>query len=246
MANVPLTTPRIFSYGSTEELEAMVWRSLELYPNTKFISIGFSLGANLTTNFLHKVPEDKRKHFIVGLSVCQGYDAEQNVDLLSEWQSGRRVYNYIICENVKRLLRRNYDVAVVPHVKSNLIDEQRVFTTTSILGIDEAYNRRVQGFESVSEMYRQCSSIHRIRDITIPMVFLNSVDDPLFPEKAFDPVRKICSTHPLHAFIQLKHGGHLGFLEQKGLKILSKTWLDRFIVELANAAVDANTNLFMD
>lgn len=122
----------------------MIWRCLELYPTTKFISIGFSLGANLTTNLLHKIPEDKLKHFILGLSVSQGYDAEQNVGLLSEWQSGRRVYNYIITENVKRLLRRNYDVAVVPHVQSNLIDEQRLFSTTSVLGLDEAYNRRVQ------------------------------------------------------------------------------------------------------
>lgn len=76
LANITLTTPRIFSYGSTEELEAMVWRTLEIYPETRFISIGFSLGGNLTTNFLSTVPEDKLKHFICGLSVCQGYDAE--------------------------------------------------------------------------------------------------------------------------------------------------------------------------
>jgi abhydrolase domain-containing protein 2 len=88
-------------------------------------------------------------------------------------------------------------------------------------------------------MYRACSSIHRIPNIQIPMVFLNSADDPLFPEKAYAPVRQICAEHEKHAFIQLKHGGHLGFLEHQGLSILSKTWLDRFIVELANAAVAA-------
>jgi abhydrolase domain-containing protein 2 len=76
LANVPLTTSRIFSYGSTDELEAMVWHMLDLHPQTKFISVGFSMGANLTTNFLHKVPAEKRDHFILGLSVCQGYDAE--------------------------------------------------------------------------------------------------------------------------------------------------------------------------
>jgi predicted alpha/beta-fold hydrolase len=54
----------------------MVWRVLELYPQTRFISVGFSMGANLTTNFLHKVPADKLNRFLVGLSVCQGYDAE--------------------------------------------------------------------------------------------------------------------------------------------------------------------------
>jgi len=240
LANVPLTTPRIFGYGSTEELESMMWRLLELYPRTRFISVGFSLGGNLTTNFLHKVPENKLNRFLLGLSVCQGYDAEANVELLTEWESGRRVYSYIIAENVKRLLRRNYEMAVLPHVKSKLIDEQRLFATTSILGIDEAYNRRVQGFKSVTEMYHKCSSIHRIPDIKIPLIFLNSADDPLFPEKAFDPVKKLCAEHPRHAFIQLKHGGHLGFLEGWSFKPNSVTWLDRFILEVANAAVQAS------
>lgn len=53
-----------------------MWRLVDLYPETKFISIGFSLGANLTTNFLSNLPEDKIDQFLVGLSVCQGYDAE--------------------------------------------------------------------------------------------------------------------------------------------------------------------------
>lgn len=89
-------------------------------------------------------------------------------------------------------------------------------------------------------MYRKCSSIHRIEDIKIPMIFLNSIDDPLFPEKAFSPVRDLCAKHPLHAFVCLRHGGHLGFLEQSGFSILSKTWLDRFIVELAHSGVAAS------
>lgn len=55
----------------------MVWHLLELYPKTRFISIGFGLGANITTHFLASVPEDKLDRFLVGLSVCQGYDAEK-------------------------------------------------------------------------------------------------------------------------------------------------------------------------
>jgi predicted alpha/beta-fold hydrolase len=55
----------------------MMWRLLEVYPQTRFISVGFSLGANITTNFLSSVPDDKLDRFLVGLSVCQGYDAER-------------------------------------------------------------------------------------------------------------------------------------------------------------------------
>lgn len=62
-------------------------------------------------------------------------------------------------------------------------------------------------------MYTFSSSFRRINDIQIPTIFLNSVDDPLFTERAFNPVQHICATHPRHAFIRLKYGGHLGFLE---------------------------------
>lgn len=41
-----------------------------------------------------------------------------------DWENGRRAYNYVITENVKRLLRRNYEMAVLPHVKSGIIEEQ--------------------------------------------------------------------------------------------------------------------------
>lgn len=41
-----------------------------------------------------------------------------------EWESCRRIYNYIITENVKRLLRHNFAMAIQPHVNSGLINEK--------------------------------------------------------------------------------------------------------------------------
>lgn len=41
-----------------------------------------------------------------------------------DWECGRRVYNYVITENMKRLLRRNYERAVLPHSKAGIIDEK--------------------------------------------------------------------------------------------------------------------------
>jgi hypothetical protein len=44
--------------------------------------------------------------------------------MLMDWEAGRRFYNYIITENVKRLLRRNYAMVVQPHVRTGLVNEQ--------------------------------------------------------------------------------------------------------------------------
>jgi predicted alpha/beta-fold hydrolase len=72
-----VTTPRIFSYGSIEEFDAMITKLMQIYPKTKFFCVGFSLGANIVTNFMASLTNDMLPHFLVGLSVCQGYDAEK-------------------------------------------------------------------------------------------------------------------------------------------------------------------------
>jgi abhydrolase domain-containing protein 2 len=210
----------------------------ELYPSSKFISIGFSMGGNVTTRYLAKAPEEIRRRILMGISVGQGYDAVKSAPCYHEWESGRRVYNYIITENMKRLLKRNIERAVLPHVKSGLVDEQRLWGATSLVVLDEAYNRRVFGFKSVEEFYKSVSSLPLIPDIKIPMIFLNAIDDPIVPEVLYDPVREICQSHPLHAFVLLKHGGHLGYLEGKSVKPNSITWLDRFIVQVCRAAIE--------
>lgn len=239
LPNVQLTSTRIFSYGGTEELEAMMTNLCEIYPETRFISIGFSMGANITTRYLAKLPAASALHckIIFGLSVAQGYCATTSASLYHDWENGRRAYNYIITENMKRLLRKNYDMAVAPHVKSGLVDEQRLWSATSLIALDEHYNRRVLGYPSVSDFYASCSSISLLSQLTIPMVFLNAQDDPIMPPQLWIPVRDMAAVSEQFGFILTKHGGHLGFLEGCSFAPNPVTWIDRFIVELASAAV---------
>ena len=75
LKDIQLTSNHIFSYGGTDELEAMMNKLFEIYPLTKFINVGFSMGANVTTRYLAKVDHEKRSKILIGLSVCQGYCA---------------------------------------------------------------------------------------------------------------------------------------------------------------------------
>ncbi|VDN41955.1 unnamed protein product [Gongylonema pulchrum] len=159
------------------------------------------------------------------------------VALYHDWENGRRAYNYLITENMKRLLRRNYDMAVAPHVRTGLVDEQRLWAATSMVAFDESYTRRILGYENAEEFYRDISSVSLIPKITVPLIFMNALDDPLVPPCLWQPVRELAATNEHFGFILTKHGGHLGFLEGSGIIPNSVTWLDRCIVELANAAI---------
>lgn len=68
-------------------------------------------------------------------------------------------------------------------------------------------------------------------------VFINAADDPLVPPCLWEPVCDLSAKHTNFAFVLTKHGGHLGFLEGTGVAPNSVTWLDRFIIELTNAAI---------
>lgn len=239
---VKLTGNRIFNYGSTEELNAMMNQLFRDYPHSYFINIGFSMGANITTRYLIDASEDQKRRILIGLSVCQGYSASNSTRMYHDWENGRRLYNYMITENMKRLLRRNYDQAVAPHVTKGLIDEQRLWSTTSIVAFDENYNRRVTGFSTLEAFYEWCDCLPLIPKLSIPMIFLNADDDPLIPRSLWKPVKELASHSEDMAFILTKHGGHLGFLEGGSFAPFSITWLDRFIVEMADKAVTLYTS----
>lgn len=105
------------------------------------------------------------------------------------------------------------------------------------MALDEYYSRRVHGFKTVEEFYDSCSCLSRIPNIKIPMIFINALDDPLIPEPLWRPVQELCrNPNNDHVFLLLKHGGHLGFLEGGALKPNSTSWLDRFIVQVADTA----------
>ncbi|CAJ0930231.1 unnamed protein product, partial [Mesorhabditis belari] len=240
-----LTGNRIFCYGGIEELTTMMNWAMHNYPNTKFLPIGFSMGGNLTTLYVLSVKNnpEKSSRLLMGLSVGQGYCALSSTPFYHDWSNGRRAYNYIITENMKRLLRAHYEEVVEPHVKSGTVEEQRLWSATSIVAFDEQYNRRIFGFGNLESFYSWVSCLPRLLSLTeplpIPMIFLNAKDDPIVPEALWEPVKEMCSQREDLAFVLTSHGGHLGFLEGGSFSPKSVTWLDRFIVQMANSAVKA-------
>ena len=46
---------------------------LDMYPDSKLIAVGFSMGANIVTKYLGESRAHQGK-FLCGISVCQGYE----------------------------------------------------------------------------------------------------------------------------------------------------------------------------
>lgn len=75
MKSIKLTSHRIFSYGCTKDFHVVATNVAEIYPSTRVVVVGFSMGANIVIKYLGEKRPDTPKNIIGGISICQGYDA---------------------------------------------------------------------------------------------------------------------------------------------------------------------------
>ncbi|XP_022911835.2 abhydrolase domain-containing protein 2 [Onthophagus taurus] len=236
LRSVPVTSPRIFSYGNTNDFHEMLNHLTGKYPESKFLCVGFSLGGNLITKYMGETDRERPLGIIGAISVCQGYNAIEGTKYLLNWQNFRRFYLYIMTENMKTIILRHRTVLLSDEMKSRFkLNEHEIISAATLPELDDAYTKRVHSFKTISDLYKWSSSINYLNNInntTTPMVFINSLDDPIVPDALLDPIRNYAETHNNTLYIQLAHGGHLGFYEGGLLYPNPVTWLDRALVSL--------------
>lgn len=70
------------------------------------------------------------------------------------------------------------------------LNEREIAAAATLPELDDAYTRKVYNFSSTHEMYKWSSCINYLPNIEKPIIFLNSLDDPLVPEQLLHPIRK--------------------------------------------------------
>lgn len=180
------------------------------YPSTRIITVGFSLGGNIMCKYLGE-PYYKVPNIIGGISICQGYDANNASECLLRWQNFQRFYFYVLTENVKSIIMKHRNVLLSDEIKRRFnLNEREIAKAATLLELDAAYTCKIQNFPNVTDLYKWSSCINYLSNINRPIIFINSLDDPLVPEVLLEPIRKFSESHPNCLYIETQHGGHLG------------------------------------
>uniref|UniRef100_A0A8D3E8L7 Monoacylglycerol lipase ABHD2 n=1 Tax=Scophthalmus maximus TaxID=52904 RepID=A0A8D3E8L7_SCOMX len=114
-------------------------------------------------------------------------------------------------------------------------DLSRLYTATSLMQIDDNVMRKFHGHSSLKEYYEKESCVHYIHNVNVPLLLVNSADDPLVHGSLLTIPRTLAAKKSNVIFALTLHGGHLGFFEGAVLFPQPLTWMDKVIVGYANA-----------
>ncbi|XP_046890372.1 monoacylglycerol lipase ABHD2-like [Hypomesus transpacificus] len=235
LPNIELTSPRMFTYGCTWEFAAMVGYIRKAFAQTVLVVVGFSLGGNIVCKFLGESQANQEK-VICCISICQGYSALRAQETFLQWDQCRRIYNFLMADNMKKIiLSHRRSLFGSNSTKIEEADLSKLYTATSIMQIDDNIMRKFHGHDSLKEYYEKESCVQYIYNVNVPLLLVNSSDDPLVHPSLLTIPRTLAEKKQNVIFALTQHGGHLGFFEGAVLFPQPLTWMDKVIVSYANS-----------
>lgn len=212
LGGISVTSDCFYNAGWTKDTRDVINYLHHEYPNAPLFAVGTSIGANILVKYLGEDGEDIP---IAGaVAICSPWD------LL--------IGSRFIC---RRTVQKFYDRALTVGLQeyaqlheslySRLADWEGIVKSRSIRDFDNYATRLVGKFETVDTYYRHCSSAQYVTKVSIPLLCISALDDPVCTREAI-PWDE-CRENKNVVLATTRHGGHLAFFE--GLTGSSLWWV---------------------
>ncbi|KAI8147451.1 Alpha/Beta hydrolase protein [Fennellomyces sp. T-0311] len=204
--NTELTTPQLFNGAYTDDLRHVLKHIQKQLPEgTPLAAIGFSLGSNILVKYLGE--EGEKAPFVAAMSVANPFDFVNSGYALDRNYIIRKVYSGTMAGNLKRAFGRHAEMLC----KNKDVSLDEVMSATTIRQFDDACTRKVFGYSTVNNYYRDASSCRFIEHVRIPLLCMNALDDPISPAESipYDEIK----INPHVILATTDYGGHIGWFE---------------------------------
>mmetsp|Transcript_3193 Transcript_3193/g.9735 ORF Transcript_3193/g.9735 Transcript_3193/m.9735 type:complete len:383 (+) Transcript_3193:68-1216(+) len=186
---------------------------------------GFSLGANVVLKFLGERSEEELRDLKVhGAAVqCVPFDP---VACQVKLDSGftREVYSKRFLASLKK------KAAEKAKLFPGAFDLKRIEAAESIAEFDDAFVAPIFGFKSNIDYYQKCDTKPLLRNISVPTLVINALDDPLIERRTL-PTTKDLGSAPVR-LVYTKKGGHLGFIQSTRSESYTSAETARFLTHV--------------
>lgn len=207
-ANSEITTPVLFNARVTWDIKQTVSWLRKTFPNRPLFGVGFSLGANILTNYLGEEGADCQLKAAVALSCPWSLDVSNMA--LQRTFLGREVYSRAMGTNLKKLYQKHKESIL----KMLAVDPDEVDRVKYLHEFDRAIQCPTWGYPTEQAYYRDAASADSVLAIRIPFLAIIAEDDPIvhtqaIPRGEFEQSRYgvLCTT---------SLGGHLSWFELGG------------------------------
>ncbi|KAK4147091.1 Alpha/Beta hydrolase protein [Dichotomopilus funicola] len=207
-ANSKVTSGVLFNARATWDLRQVVKWAKQTFPNRPLFGVGFSLGANILTNY---VGEEGENCLLKGaISVANPFDLEVANKALQRTFLGKQVYSRVMGSSMKKLIATHKD-AVLTHTN---LDYDSIQKVTYLHEFDREVQTVTWGYPTENAYYRDASSSDAILAIRIPFLAISALDDPI---AVFDAIPfQEFTQNPYTVLVTTSLGGHISWFEIGG------------------------------
>lgn len=228
-AGVPITSPRLYSSGATDDLRQELAYIRSLYPNAPLIGLGFSLGANVLTRYVAEEGEESR--LVAGCAVACPWDLLEDCNGLLSTFLGTQVYSKGMARSLRRIVKRNKAAFASGAEQAAAVEAALKLKDPTLKVFDDHFTRFFGGaspmfpFDSAHAYYTGTSSHQAVRDIRVPFLALNAMDDPV--------VRKLPTLDGSDMVVLgvTRQGGHLAWFEAGKRPGETRRWMRQPVLE---------------
>ncbi|KAK3902604.1 Alpha/Beta hydrolase protein [Staphylotrichum tortipilum] len=207
-AQSKVTSGVLFNARATWDFRQVVKWARQTFPNRPLFGLGFSLGANILTNY---VGEEGEGCLLKGaVAVGNPFDLEVSNKALQRTLLGKQVYSRVMGTNMKKLINTHKDAVS----KYTNLDYDRIQKVTFLHEFDREVQTVTWGYPTENAYYRDASSSDAVLGIRIPFLAISALDDPIAVYDAI-PFQEF-TQNPYTVLLTTSLGGHLSWFEVGG------------------------------
>jgi uncharacterized protein len=207
-ANSKITSSVLYNARATWDIRQTVKWLRRTFPDRQLFGIGFSLGANILTNYVGE--EGEKCELKAAMVLSNPWNLEVGSLALQRSFLGLNVYSRAMGSNMKKL----FEAHVEQISKNPQIDVEKVMRVKYLHDFDRDVQGPTWGYPTEGAYYRDASSSDSLLAIRIPFYALHARDDPIAVDEAL-PRNEFGQT-AFGVLCTTSMGGHLSWFEFGG------------------------------
>lgn len=196
--------PRAYHSGDYEEVYWLL-RTLAAGRTHPVYAVGVSLGGNALLRWTQEMGNDAGKYVKAVAAISAPLDLAA---------CGHHIDNGLN----RQIYVRNFLSTMKPRAERKhmqypgLFDLKAVRAAKTLYAFDNAFTAPLHGFRDTDDYWRRASSVHHMKQVKIPALVVNALNDPFVPAHCLPSIHNVSSCVQLW---QPRTGGHVGFATGK-------------------------------